>query len=351
MKQELPLWVVLRYAALAFAVAMGCGGSADAQEWLLNAGASRFYMQTVKANSIFEVHQFTGLDGSISNDGDAVVKIDLMSVSSGVDVRDVRMRFLLFETFKFPNAEVSAKLDMAALRTLLTATRMTYPLKFKLSLHGLSQEIETPVTVTRLGDKSVSVASAKPIAITADAFGLGPGLAKLSEAVNGTVIATGATFTFDLLFETGDKIPSLQAAREETAKQKVQAETSAISTEACETRFSVISTAGAVYFKTGSADLDRASEPMLQSVADIANRCPAARIEVTGHTDSVGGKESNRLLSEQRARSVLGFLVQHGVATARVEAAGYGDTRPIAPNDSDTNRAKNRRIEFKVVAH
>jgi OmpA-OmpF porin, OOP family len=318
---------------------------------LLNAGASRFYMQTVKANSIFEVHQFTGLDGSIGNDGDAVVKIDLTSISSGVDVRDVRMRFLLFETYRFPNAEVSARLDMASLRALLTSTRITYPLKFKLSLHGLSQEIETPVTVTRLGDKSVSVASAKPIVITADAFGLGPGLAKLSEAVNGTVIATGATFTFDLLFETGDKIPSLQAAREETAKQKVQAETSAISAEACETRFSVISTAGAIYFKTGSAELDRASEPMLQSVADIANRCPAARIEVTGHTDSVGGKEANRLLSEQRARTVLGFLAQHGVATARVEAAGYGDTRPIAPNDSDASRAKNRRIEFKVVAH
>jgi hypothetical protein len=188
-----------------------------------------------------------------SNDGDAVVKIDLTSISSGIDVRDVRMRFLLFETYRFPNAEVSARLDMASLRALLTSTRIIYPLKFKLSLHGLSQEIETPVTVTRLGDKAVSVASAKPIVITADAFGLGPGLAKLSEAVNGTVIATGATFTFDLLFETGDKSPSLQAAREETAKQKVQAETSAISAEACETRFSVISTAGAIYFKTGSA--------------------------------------------------------------------------------------------------
>jgi hypothetical protein len=97
------------------------------------------------------------------------------------------MRFLLFETYRFPNAEVSARLDMASLRALLTSTRIIYPLKFKLSLHGLSQEIETPVTVTRLGDKAVSVASAKPIVITADAFGLGPGLAKLSEAVNGTV--------------------------------------------------------------------------------------------------------------------------------------------------------------------
>jgi OmpA-OmpF porin, OOP family len=338
-------------AILVLALTVGGIGGAHAQEWLLNSGASRFYMQTVKANSIFEIHQFTGLDGSISGNGDATVKIDLTSVASGIDVRDVRMRFLLFETYKFPNAEVTAKLDMASLQALRTTTRITYPLKFTLALHGFSREIETPVTVTRLSDKSVSVATAKPIVITADAFGLGPGIAKLSEAVNGTVIATGATFTFDLLFETGDKLPELRAARDEAVKRKTEAETSTISAEACETRFSVISTAGAIYFKTGSAELDKESAPILQSVADIANRCPTVKVEVTGHTDSIGGRESNKQLSEQRARAVATFLTQRGVAPARVEAAGYGDTRPIVPNDNEANRAKNRRIEFKVVAH
>jgi OmpA-OmpF porin, OOP family len=336
---------------LVIAVTAGCLGSAHAQAWLLNSGASRFQMQTVKANSIFEVHQFTGLDGSITDSGDATVKIDLTSVASGIDVRDVRMRFLLFETYKFPTADVTAKLDMASLQALRTTTRITYPLRFKLALHGFSQEIETPVTVTRLSDKSVSVATSKPIVITADSFGFGPGIAKLSEAVGGTIIATGATFTFDLLFETGDKLPELQAARDEAVKRKTEAETSTISAEACETRFSVISTAGAIYFKTGSAELDKESGPILQSVAEIANRCPAVKIEVTGHTDSVGGKENNRQLSEQRARAVLGFLSQRGVAPTRVEAAGYGDSRPIVPNDSEANRAKNRRIEFRVLTH
>ena len=91
-------------AILVLALTVGSIGGVQAQEWLLNSGASRFYMQTVKANSIFEIHQFTGLDGSISGNGDATVKIDLTSVASGIDVRDVRMRFLLFETYKFPNA-------------------------------------------------------------------------------------------------------------------------------------------------------------------------------------------------------------------------------------------------------
>jgi OOP family OmpA-OmpF porin len=329
----------------------GCFGSARAQDWVLNSGASHFYMQTVKANSIFEVHQFSGLDGVVTPSGDASVKIDLTSVASGKDVRDVRMRFLLFETYKFPFAEITAKLDMASLQALQTTTRIAYPLKVRVALHGFSQDIETPVTITRLSDKSVSVASAKPIVVNADTFGLGPGIGKLSEAVNGTVIATGATLTFDLLFETGDKIPELRAANDESVKRKMESESGPISAEACETRLSVISTAGAIYFKTKSADLDNKSEPILQSVADIANRCPAVKIQVGGHTDSNGGREANQQLSEQRARAVVHFLSQHGVASARIEAAGYGDTRPIAPNDTEVNRAKNRRIEFQVLTH
>jgi OOP family OmpA-OmpF porin len=335
--------------AIVLFLAAGSGG-ASAQEWLLNSNASRFYMQTVKANSIFETHQFNSLDGKISPDGTARVQIDLTSVVSGIDVRDVRMRFLLFETYKFPNAEVTAKLDMPKLQELRTATRISYPLRFTLRLHGMEQEIETPVNVTRISDKSVAVATATPIIITADSFGLTAGIAKLSEAVNGTQIATGASITFDLVFETGDKIPEIEAARVETAKRKAQEEASTIAPEACETRFSVISTASAIYFKTGSAELDQASEPLLNSVAQIANRCPTVRVEVTGHTDTVGGKESNRHLSDLRARSVANYLAQQGVAAGRIDSTGYGDSRPIAANDTEAGRAKNRRIEFKVKA-
>ena len=339
---------VLAGTALVLLALAATPSSAQAQEWLLNASASRFYMQTLKANAIFEVHQFTGLDGTVSKDGDASVKIDLTSVLSGVDVRDVRMRFLLFETYKFPTAEVTAKLDMGKLQELLTTGRVTYPLKFTLNLHGFTKEIEAPVTVTRISDKSVSVATIKPLVVNADAFGLVAGIAKLSEAVNGTMIAPAATFTFDLVFETGEKLPELKAAREEAVKRKIEVETAQISAEACETRFSVISTTGAIFFKTGSAELDKESEPLLQSVAEIANRCPEVKIEVTGHTDSVGGRDFNKTLSQQRARSVVTFLSQRGVAGPRVEAAGFGDTRPLVPNDTEANRAKNRRIEFKV---
>jgi hypothetical protein len=137
----------------------------------------------------------------------------------------------------------------------------------------------------RLSDTDAATArSSKPIVIAAESFGLLAGIAKLSEAVNGTTIATGATFTFDLLFETGDKLPELQAARVEAAKRKTEEESSTISAEACETRFSVISTAGASTSRPEAPSSTRRAR--LQSVADIANRCPGTRIEATGHTDS-----------------------------------------------------------------
>lgn len=74
------------------------------------------------------------------------------------------------------------------------------------------------------------------------------------------------------------------------------------------------------------------------------------KIEVTGHIDSRGSAEDNRDLSEQRARSIVAFLVRREVAEQRITAVGYGDTHPVAPNDTDANRAKNRRIEFRILA-
>ncbi|MEA2933883.1 MAG: OmpA-OmpF porin, family [Variibacter sp.] len=331
-------------------VALSAIPASAQQQWLLNPTASRFVMQTVKNNAVFENHRFSGLDGTISRTGDATVKIDLISVKSGIDVRDVRMRFLLFETFRFPEAVITAKLDMNKLQELASTTRVTYPLKAVLDLHGITRDFDTQVTITRLSDKTVAVATVEPIIVTAESHKLAEGIGKLSEAVGGIPIAAGASFTFDLVFETGERIAVIEAARQEAVRQRTEEETSQISTEACQTRFSVISTTQAIYFKTASADLDNGSEPMLNSVAEIANRCPAARFQVTGHTDSVGSKESNRSLSEQRAKAVVNYLARRGVEANRIESVGYGDAKPVASNDSEANRAKNRRIEFSLKA-
>jgi OmpA-OmpF porin, OOP family len=346
MMYKLLLRLMLVMTALA-AVPLG----AQAQEWRLNPAASHFYMQTEKAGGIFENHQFTGLSGIVTADGDANVKIDLISVASGIDVRDVRMRFILFETYKFPEANITTKLDMNALRTVMTGPRAEYPLKVNVNLHGIEKTIDTSVMVSRISPIGVSVATIKPIVVPADTFGFTAGIAKLSEAVGGVPIANAATFTFDLVFETGDKIPEIKAAQSAAEQRKIQVESAPISADACETRFNVISTTRAIYFRTGSAELDPESTPMLNSIADIASRCPGVRIEVSGHTDAVGQHSANQRLSEQRAQAVADYMTRQHVERGRVETLGFGDTKPVAPNDTEADRAKNRRIEFRVLQH
>jgi outer membrane protein OmpA-like peptidoglycan-associated protein len=76
---------------------------------------------------------------------------------------------------------------------------------------------------------------------------------------------------------------------------------------------------------------------------------PGLRIEISGHTDSLGPQAINLTLSEKRATAVKNYLIAHGVASDRLRAEGYGEFNPIATNETEEGRAKNRRVEFKVL--
>ena len=83
-------------------------------------------------------------------------------------------------------------------------------------------------------------------------------------------------------------------------------------------------------------------------LAKVAKACPTATIEISGHTDSRGSAVYNQSLSEGRASAVLDALVKLGVNRNRLRAVGYGESKPIADNNTREGLAKNRRIEFKV---
>ena len=103
-----------------------------------------------------------------------------------------------------------------------------------------------------------------------------------------------------------------------------------------------------VNFGFDSAEIDAASEGVLDVAAEQLNGCPNVAVRVQGHTDSIGTEAYNQGLSERRAESVRSHLIGRGVPASRLTAVGYGESQPIASNDTAEGRALNRRVELKT---
>jgi outer membrane protein OmpA-like peptidoglycan-associated protein len=100
-----------------------------------------------------------------------------------------------------------------------------------------------------------------------------------------------------------------------------------------------------VQFDTAKATIRSDSYARLNRVAEYLTHKPQTRIEISGHTDNKGNPKTNKALSLQRAQACRDYLIAKGIDGSRIQAVGYGDERPIAPNDSEDGRQKNRRIE------
>jgi len=106
-----------------------------------------------------------------------------------------------------------------------------------------------------------------------------------------------------------------------------------------------------IYFDFNSAIIKPESYPVLDDAAKVLKAKPNMRIEIGGHTDSVGSGSYNQTLSYKRAQSVKDYLVKnHNIDPARLEVRGYGESQPIADNRSKSGRDLNRRIEFKILS-
>lgn len=106
-----------------------------------------------------------------------------------------------------------------------------------------------------------------------------------------------------------------------------------------------------VKFDFNKSDVKQDSQADIQSLADFMKQYPQTTTTVEGHTDAVGSDAYNQALSERRANAVRDVLVnQHGIDSSRVSSVGYGESRPVADNDSESGRAINRRVEAEVEA-
>jgi OOP family OmpA-OmpF porin len=121
-----------------------------------------------------------------------------------------------------------------------------------------------------------------------------------------------------------------------------------VAAESCQDLLNEILAGNIIRFEVNSAQVRSESFAVLDKLLEAARRCPDARIEIAGHTDSDGSDELNLQLSQARAQSVRGYLVDRGIPSGRLIARGYGESSPVASNDTDAGKARNRRIEFNI---
>ena len=104
-----------------------------------------------------------------------------------------------------------------------------------------------------------------------------------------------------------------------------------------------------IFFESGSARLLDKSEYELTQLLQLLRTNHAIKMEIRGHTDNVGKEEDNQLLSEQRAKAIYDYLITKGIEEVRLTYRGFGETLPLATNDSEDGRQKNRRTEFLIL--
>ena len=103
-----------------------------------------------------------------------------------------------------------------------------------------------------------------------------------------------------------------------------------------------------ITFETGKADLKPESNEELDRLVGLLEGNQTIKVEISAHTDDVGNDDSNLKLSEKRAKTVVNYLTTKGIKGDRMTAKGYGETQPLVANDTDENKAKNRRVQFKI---
>ncbi|MDA8329456.1 MAG: YceI family protein [Betaproteobacteria bacterium] len=170
-------------------------------QWQLENDHSNLDFISIKKTSIAEVHQFKKLSGSVSDEGDIHLLIDLSSVDTQNDIRNERLKAMLFEVAQFPTAEFNGNVDMSKVDALKVGETLDMPVNGKLSMHGVVQDSKTILHVVKLSGNQIQVTTKLPIILNADSYGLAAGIEKLREAAGLPVISAAVPVTFDLVFK------------------------------------------------------------------------------------------------------------------------------------------------------
>ncbi len=168
-------------------------------DWSLDNDASTLSFVTIKADHVAEVHTFDVMSGSIDDAGNVDINVELASVNTLIDIRNERMRNMLFQTSLFPDANISASIDIDSVAGLSVGSSRMQQLTFELSLHGESNSYNAEVMVTRLSDGIVA-STIKPILVSADSYDLVSGVEALREIAGLPSISRAVPASFTVVF-------------------------------------------------------------------------------------------------------------------------------------------------------
>lgn len=169
-------------------------------DWAIDPRASHLAYVTIKAGEIAETNRFDRVSGMIGGDGVARIEIDLASVSTGIEIRDERMRNILFDVADFPTALVTAQLDPETFASLKVGMTMVRPIMAQVLLKGMEANVEARLQVARVSEDRVIATTIEPVIITTDMFGLTDELGDLRVLAQLPSISPAVPVTFTLTF-------------------------------------------------------------------------------------------------------------------------------------------------------
>ena len=186
-------------SACALLLTLGVSLSAQAN-WYLDGESSRLSFITTQNANIADVHRFLVLHGKVDRKGLAQLRIEMDSVNSSVPVRDERMRDVLFDFKHFPEAQISAQIDLQPINDLASGAQLELRLPVTVSLRGKQHTYQAELLATRLDERRFQVVTLEPLMLQAEDFGLQPELETLRKLAGLSAISFSVPVNAVLIF-------------------------------------------------------------------------------------------------------------------------------------------------------
>ncbi|MFQ6553659.1 YceI family protein [Aestuariibius insulae] len=176
-------------------------GLSFAQDWTLSSDASSVGFVSIKNGDTAESHMFSGLTGAVSDAGAVEVSIPLANVETFIDIRNERMRDILFKVADFPAATVSTEIVLDDFADLAVGTRRATDVEITVAANDSDASYDAALYVTRISDTAVAVSTARPVIADIRDFNYDDGIEQLREIAGLDAISPAVPVTFDLVFE------------------------------------------------------------------------------------------------------------------------------------------------------